>query len=296
MLIVLILIVIMFCVKSVSLLSFLKPIIHPAHVFCLSRIPEDSKWELIYSALVCGESLPDGEIRKVFTALGVIHLMVISGTHLIFIEKLWSLLPSFRFKYIFLCSFLVVYTLSSGLRPPVLRALFALFLARMIKRYKLFWSPYWKVQISGMLCLICQSVWVNSISLQLSWLASMGMANRSFSRLFSCALTYVLILPVVSGWGGVHPLSILVNWLLVPITGCLLLPLSMLIIPLPFLYPLTDICWTHFINLLSKIRPVMENKGVEVTTLSSFQIWIYIGVLFIVFQMFFVLHRKWSIL
>ncbi len=243
----------------------------------------------IYSALLCGEKLPEGHIKNTFIAVGIIHLMVISGAHLIFIEKIWNLLPSFQFKHTLLVFFLLVYSMSAGINPPVLRALFSLLLSRINQKLKLFWSPYIRVYISGLLCLLCQSAWFHSLSLQLSWIASMGMSNPRFSKLKSCALTFILILPIVSQWSSVHPLSIILNWLISPIAGGVLLPLSLLIIPFPFIRPVTDWLWEHFLKIISLFRPIMENKGIELSlSLSPFQIWIYICVCFILLQLYFV--------
>ena len=279
-------------IKSQFYLFFLSPVTQWLHISCLHQIPSESQWNSIYAALVCGENLPEGDTKKLFIATGIIHLMVISGAHLIFIEKAWSLLPVFRYKQIILGIFLSLYAMSSGLKPPIVRALFSLILHGCNKKFKLFCSPYWRVQISGMLCLIYHTAWVHSMSLQLSWLASIGMANRFFSRLTSCTLTYLLILPIVSQWGGIHPFSILINWLLAPIASAVLLPLSMLIIPIPAIHSLVDICWSQFIQLLNWFRPLMENQGIQTISFSSFYIWIYIWVLFILFQISFVYLRQ----
>ena len=241
---------------------------------------------MIYSALLCGEKLPEGEIKNTFITLGIIHLMVISGAHLIFLEKIWSLLPRFRLKNTLLAIFLFIYSMSAGLNPPVLRALFALFLSRINKDLKLFWSPYLRVHISGLLCLCCQSSWFQSLSLQMSWVASMGMANRQFSRLKSCALTFLLILPIISQWGNLNPLSIVINWLIAPLAGGILLPLSLLIIPFPFIRPMTDALWGCLIHVLQLLKPVMENKGIDFPwMMSSFQRWIYICLIFILLHL-----------
>ena len=285
----LILILIILCVNPFSLLSLLKPTGQFLHEWCLQKVQTEGQWTSIYSALLCGEKLPDGEIKKTFIVLGIIHLMVISGAHLIFLEKTWNLLPAFRFKKILLVIFLLTYSMSAGLNPPVLRALFSLLLVRINQKLKLFWSPYLRVQISGLLCLLCQSLWLHSVSLQLSWIASMGMSNHRFSTLQSCSLTFILILPIISHWGGVHPLSIIINWLITPLASCLLLPLSLLIIPFPFLRPFTDWLWTGFIHIMNLLRPLMENKGIELPwAFSSFQIWIYICIVFIILQLHFV--------
>lgn len=275
-------------IKQTSVLSYLRPITNWLHTSCLQQIPASSEWQDIYGAFVCGEYLPEGQIKKVFVATGVIHLMIISGAHLVFIEKTWSALPSFRFKQLSLAIFLMLYALTAGLKPPILRALFSLSIHRINKKLKLFYSPYWKVQFSGMLCLICHSAWAHSISLQLSLLASLGMANHSMSRIKSCALTYLIILPIISAWGGLHPLSILINWVLTPIASVILLPLSMLVVPLPWIHLLVDLLWSYFLQILNWIRPVMENQGLQIISFSSFYIWIYIWVLFILLQIIYI--------
>jgi len=291
----LLLVIIILCINPFSILSFLDPNVQLLHDWCLQRVAsgEKSPWDVIYSAIVCGKRLPEGELKKTFQFLGIIHLMVISGAHLIFLEKMWNLLPNFRFKNAFLSLFLLMYSMSAGMRPPVLRALFSLLLRRLNTNLKLFWSPYWRVQLSGLLCLFCHTTWFNSLSLQLSWLASMGMANYKLSRLKSCALTFILILPIVSQWGGLHPLSIVINWVITPFFSCLLLPLSLLIIPFPFLRPLTDWLWAKIIYMMNMAEPLMIYKGIELNwSLSSFQIWLYIGCVFILFQLFFIISTR----
>lgn len=294
MLLCLILIVFILCVNPVSFLSFIEPLSQLLQERCLQQV-QTGKTEFtdLYSALLCGKRLPTGEVKKTFLSLGIIHLMVISGAHLIFLEKIWKLLPSFRFKNTLLGFFLLTYSMSAGLSPPVLRALFSLLLARINRECKLFWSPYVRVQISGLLCLLCQNSWFHSLSLQLSWVASMGMSNHQLSRLHSCALTFILILPIVSQWGSLHPLSIIVNWLMTPLTSCVLLPLSLLTLPFPFLRFLTDKLWEWFLQITNLLRPLMENKGVELSwSLSSFQIWIYIAMTFILLQFFFIFFKR----
>ena len=248
----------------------------------------------IYSALVCGERLPEGILKKTFMSLGVIHLMVISGAHLIFIEKAWNFLPRFRFKNTSLVFFLLLYAFSAGLNPPILRALFSFVMIQINKKWKLFWSPYTRVHISGLLCLLCQHTWVHSLSLQLSWVASLGMVNPRLSRWKSCILTYLLLLPLISSWSNFHPFSIVVNWLIAPLASCVLLPLSLLTLPFPFLRLFTDVLWEWFLQLLYFLKPLTEHRGIELAPFSSFALWIYIALLFIVLEKFFIYHRRWQ--
>ena len=288
------LLLVMFCVNSLSLFSIIEPVCRFLHEACTNRIhATEGQWTYIYATLICGEHFPDGEIKKTFVSVGVIHLMVISGAHLIFIERMWKCLPVFPFKNIVLCLFLVSYALSAGLKPPVLRALFSLLLFRIAKRFKMFWSPYWRVQMSGLLCLVFENSLLYSLSLQLSWIASTGMCRRDISRLKSCFVTYLFILPIISQWGGSHPLGILINWLVAPLAACVLLPLSMLILIIPDLRVFTDYVWTQFICLLDLFKPFMENKGIFwLPVFNSFQIWIYICLIFILCQTHFIYSRQ----
>ena len=68
------------------------------HSQCLSVLSFKGQWKPAYEALICGQRLPKGPLRQVFTEGGLIHLMVVSGAHLLFMEKLWMKysLPFFK--------------------------------------------------------------------------------------------------------------------------------------------------------------------------------------------------------
>ena len=81
---------------------------------------------LLGSMLLGGNSSLDEEMREIFTANGLAHLLSVSGTHLVLLAGLLTSLlkplpPLWRRLGLTLC--LSVYALLCGLRPPVLRAL-----------------------------------------------------------------------------------------------------------------------------------------------------------------------------
>src|SRR5262245_6137827 len=84
--------------------------------FCQYALPV-SPYRALYAALVCGVSLPSGHEKQIFVDTGLIHLMVVSGSHLVFIERLTGFLPnSIR---------LVLggaYAFLTGFQAPVMRA------------------------------------------------------------------------------------------------------------------------------------------------------------------------------
>ena len=278
-----------------SLEQMMEPVSSGLHARCLEIVQGwDSPWTPFYSALICGKTLPESDIKHALRTLGIIHIMVISGAHLIFMEKLWRSLPDFPFKRAGLILFLLFYSLSSGLKPPVVRALFSLLAMYLNKSKKWFWSPMWRVQISGMLTLCVFPGWIHSLSLQMSWLASLGMCQRK--KWLSCSLTYFLLLPILAQWGGVHPFSILVNWLITPLISGILLPISLLVFIMPFLLPVTDALWSVVLWVLKQLARGSPSAPLwEWEKMDSFFIWIYIALVFFILQIshvFFHMKKK----
>ena len=291
------LIVIILCVKPLFIWLPLKKLSLFLQNQCVQSVllaKGEENLNPIYLSLLCGKTLPDEFLmKKVFISVGVVHLMVVSGAHLIFIEKTFKILPSFRFKNFILILFLLIYSLSAGFRPPAVRALFSVLIRNCNKKFKMFWSPYIRVQLSGLLCILCQNRWVDSLSLPLSWTASLGMSNPYLPRWKACVLTYLMILPLISHFGGLSPFSILINWLITPLAGALLLPLSLLTLPFGFLRPLTDKIWNIFLELLKLLTPFAEGVIFKTQPLNFLEMWIYICFLFIILEISFICRRRW---
>ena len=224
------------------------------HKICLKKLSFSSSFPEIYKALVCGKRLPYGEMKQLFVKGGLIHLTVISGAHLLFLESLWLKLPLPKnIKNKTLSLFLVLYALTGRFQPPVLRALFSVFFLQISQKLKLFWSPTGITLLSALACLIYNKEWVNSISLQLSVLASLvySVPKSSLKKAF---FIYLSLLPLLNHWQSLHPLTVLINWILAPVISGLLFPLSFLSPFLPFLYKLSDFLWLIFLKLLELVK------------------------------------------
>ena len=253
------------------------------HARCLSVLNrQNGEWEPVYKALVCGQRLRGGPVRRIFEEAGLIHLMTVSGAHLLFMERLWIKLPLPFLKKTWIFLFLIFYALITDLHPPVVRALFAFFLFQLSHSYKLCWSHPLVTHLSGALCLFYSPHWIHSVSLQLSWLASLAYGISSFALMRALTI-YIIVLPVVSQWSFLHPLTAFVNWSLAPLVGALLLPLSFAAAVLPFLLPLSDAAFSALFLLLKEIVRLLP----DLPRLKSFRvfvddfIWIYIGAVFI---------------
>ena len=277
-----------------SLGGLLDPIISTLHGWCLDRISTHTFNTEIYSALICGKRLTfGGELRKIFTDAGLIHLMVVSGAHLLFLEKIFKFLPKFPFKNGFIFFSLVFYSLIAGLHPPIFRALVSFFLSVVSQKFRLFWTPYWRIMFSGIICLVLNPQWISSTSLQLSWIGALAFSTARYSRFLSQVLAYFLILPVISQWTGLHPLSIWINWIMFPVISMILFPLSVLSFIIPVVSPVTNFFWTHLIGILEKLQPVFQQTPFYIPYIPQKFRWIYIGCLFFIGQMIWVLVRRY---
>lgn len=207
--------------------------------------------------------------------------MVVSGAHLLFLERLWNKLPLPFFKQTGLFLFLVFYALITHLHPPVVRSLFSFFLFQINRRFKLFWSQALITHLSGILCLFYSPQWIHSVSLHLSWLA--GLAQTfSTSSIKRSLFTYIIVFPIISQWQFLHPLTVLINWLAAPVIGFVLLPLSFMTVAFPFLQGFSDRVWEGMFFILKFFNRMLPDFGWQ-PDLSVFKeyIWFYIGCVFL---------------
>ncbi len=273
-------------------LEIFNPIIQTLHEWCLYRVNEHTMDHTdIYSALLCGKRLEERSIRTIFTQVGLIHFMVVSGAHLIFLERLWNKFPSWPFKNILIFFSLLIYSLMSGLNPPVLRALISFLIHRLSQKIKLSWNPYWRVMVSGVITLILKPHWIASTSLQLSWIGSLGFVTARYSTLVSSFLCYFFILPIISQWTVLHPLSIGMNFIFFPLLSITLFPLSIFSFIFPVFFPITSFFWSLWIQFLNSLQPLFK-ATFYIPSLSGFNVWIYICIIFFILQVLWIFTRR----
>ena len=264
------------------------------HEICLKQLSFKSSLPDIYKALVCGKRLPYGELKQIFVKGGLIHLTVVSGAHLLFLENLYLKLPLPKpIKNGGLCFFLILYALASQFQPPVVRALFSFFLLQFSQRLKLFWSATGRTLLSALFCLIYNKDWIDSGSLQLSVLASLvySVPKSSLKKAF---FIYLFLLPFLNRWQSLHPLTVLINWILAPVISGLLFPLSFLSPFLPFLYKISDFLWLVFLRLLEGVKFLPADTALIKYQLPEKWTWFYILFIFFVLSAFKKLKRGLS--
>lgn len=264
------------------------------HEICLKKLTFSESLPELYKALVCGKRLPFGELKQLFIKGGLIHLTVVSGAHLLFLEKFWLKLPLPKaIKTGSLSVFLILYALASHLQPPVLRALFSFFLLRLSQNLKLFWSSSWICLLSALFCLIYKPEWINSSSLQLSVLASLvySVPKSSLKKAF---FIYLSLLPLLNRWQSLHPLTVLINWIMAPAISGLLFPLSFLSPFLPFLYKISDFLWLMFLKLLELVKFLPSDTALIKYQLPEEWTWLYILFIVLGLSIFKKLNRSFN--
>jgi hypothetical protein len=220
-----------------------------------------SQLRSLYDALICGTNLPPGHEKQIFVDTGLIHLMVVSGSHLVFLEMLLAFLPSGVLKIL-----LGGYCYLTGFQAPVVRA----FLRRVIGPSLRAWSGMTSLQIEAaavLLALALYPEWLGSRSFLMSWMCGLALAApKIFPRAphFDLALkAYVFLLPFC--WAS--PVSVAWNTLLAPFVGFILFPVCILAIFIPPLVAVSDWMWWAFLKILD-LGPQGEPWGVFLSSWS----------------------------
>lgn len=214
------------------------------HDFCLRHAPE-SQWLDYYNATVCGSSLPtDGRYNELIQ-LGIIHIMVVSGSHLGFLLTLlrvYKVKKQIRGLELFS---LFIFVLNCNLQMPVVRAWVHWMLSYGNEKWRLQYQPLLITLLSVVFCVGWHPNSINSFSLLLSWLATLSI-QISRTPLQQSILCYFLLIPVLLHLQLTHPITILINMLYAPLVGFILFPASLITYVIGPLSHWVDKIWELF--------------------------------------------------
>lgn len=238
----------------ISALDVLKPVSTYLHSWCLEQLPTSSHQQEL-AALVCGHSFESLTVSRLYQATGLIHLFVVSGSHLVVLSRI---LKKLKLSTPWILLLLTVYGFCSELNPPVTRSLIFLALGLTYRSYQPVGNAY-LLLLSGLISILLNPAWAKSISLQMSWIAGLILClsqtvtsyidhlkrQSQFYLLYS--LTFLILgFPVVS--------TILLVIITAPLLEFVLLPLSLVTACLHLLEPL----FSFLINLLKVIFLALE--------------------------------------
>ncbi|MFN3454649.1 MAG: ComEC/Rec2 family competence protein [Pseudobdellovibrio sp.] len=214
------------------------------HLKCIQYAPDNLRNLEITQALVCGKNLTSPETTQLFIASGLIHLFVVSGSHLIILNKMahkiFNLAPatknrtrSILTQNNLILALLFFYCGICNFNPPVVRSFIALYLVVLFKKTSLKITLQNITLISGLLCLMLSPSWANSLSLQMSWLAALGLLiinefYKNASPLIKNSVFYTQYLATFQVL-GIAPLnSIIIAITLTSFLEYILFPLALL--------------------------------------------------------------------
>lgn len=241
---------------SVSVVDILIDIFYPFHLRCLQSVPDHIRSVESLQALVCGKNITDPRQAELLIATGLIHLFVVSGSHLLLLQKYLQKLCNVK---ILILIALFFYCAICKFNPPIFRSFILLMLVFVTDSIALELKSENLVLISGMLCLILSPAWSNSLSLQMSWIAALTLViiSKFFahrSTVFKNSLFYLHYLTTFYFIGIPSPVSIGISALLTPFLEYILFPLALAVYVAPFLGQTFDFILEKLNLILSQLE------------------------------------------
>lgn len=251
-------------------LPLLKKTSETASIFqqkCVQILKTESVNAATLSSLLCGKNITDTELKKNLIKTSLIHIFVVSGSHLILLDECLSIL---RIPLYLRFLFLSFYSLVVGWQPPAVRALLALGVRVGFKKMRWNFPPDLLVMIAGLFTLALLPEWWNSLSLVMSWCAALALCwapvlrvrDRLSALLIAQLAVFLFMSAPLWGLGALHPLSLLYNLLLAPVVSLVLLPLGFLAVLIKPLMPVFDAVMALFEGILKvAVEPVVLGKS-----------------------------------
>lgn len=241
---------------EIVLFSGISDVINSMHSACLNFTPK-THYSQYYAAIVCGENLPQGDFNLIgFKDMGIYHLLVISGSHLVFLSIILEKLFSFEKGSKITLLTLGVFCFLTGCQPPVLRSFLSLLIENFQRQHKLFWTPYEVALLSTALVVAINPKWCGSYSLLLSYIASVTLIYSSLYKYWLQAfiiygLMFLFLLPLAPP----HFFSLIASPFLGLFVGFIVFPFSFFSYFFHILVPITDIFWKFLFSILQTLSP-----------------------------------------
>jgi len=196
--------------SEVDLFVGISNLIKSLNSQCLNFTP-DSLNRDVYSALICGNKLSAHEFSQNLKNLGIYHVIIVSGSHLIFlsilVEKFFSTTRFRKLKFVTL-PLLITYALATGAEPPVVRALLGLVIDSYQRKMKLFWNQNEVILISVIISLVLFDPWKKSYSLILSYIASVALSlSKNKNLIYKNIKIFAFIMPFLLPLSAPPPFS-----------------------------------------------------------------------------------------
>lgn len=260
-----------------SILSEFKGVSLFLHNFCLNQIPKSSASHDTLAALVCGKNFQSLSDTQFYASTGLIHLFVVSGSHLLLIQKV---LYKIKLNGVLLFAFLLVYCAMCLFNPPVTRSFIFLFLYLMLSRNHQYWPKHYLLLLSGLITICLNFEWVTSLSLQMSWMAALVLEIyatkfKDYSVFFRQIIFYSLFTVCFMGLGFPQFSTIILCVILTPLLEFILFPFAILTVIFHPLEPLFTSLLIGLNTLLKALEFSSRPSHLDIPTV-SYMNWILI--------------------
>lgn len=248
--------------QPIELDRILAPIVKPMNDWCLVHAPASAHRDW-YQAIVCGKNLPPSQERTWFQQSGLIHIIVVSGSHLVFLDDLLKrIIGRGRWAAGFRWLVLLGFSLASDLQPPIVRALSQRTWTWSIGKTQRHLPSFHVQFLAGISVLALFPSWWSSLSLLMSWVCSLALTLPLPSRntLLRSTLIYLLMIPALLGIQLSQPGSILFNVAFGPLLGFVMFPVSLAAFVHPAIAYVTDWAWSGLFSIFALI-PMPESQG-----------------------------------
>lgn len=239
-----------------SVIDFLIGFCSQLHSTCVEAASNHVRSFESLQALVCGKNFSDPAQSNLLIASGLIHLFVVSASHLMILRKIIFYLLCNKVATF---SLLFLYCAVCNFNPPIVRSFAALIILAVIEKINLKWKTENLVLVSGLICLILSPAWINSLSLQMSWIAALTLSVISYffakaNSVFKNSLFYFQYLATFNFIGIPHPASIGVATIFTRFLEYVLFPLALAVFLFPFLGSVFDFLIVSLNMILSKLE------------------------------------------
>ena len=271
----------------ISAYELFSPVAEKAHFFCLRFLPPESRALAELKALVCAENFSTLNESQLYISSGLIHLFVVSGAHLLLIERL---LRKSKLNSTTIFITLVLYTFACNLGAPVVRCLLAFGLNFFLVSKNIRWPTHFRLLIIGLATLCFNFNWINSISLQMSWLAAfLVLLGENFfksrSAFFKQSLFFVTLLPTIMYFQIPGAGTILLNILFAPVLEFILFPLGIFTWFFGPAHRLFDLAIQVFKSVLTYLELDFQIQLAEPSAKLTIGNWVLLFTLHLVFHL-----------
>lgn len=223
-------------------LNQLLDVAHSGSQICRTLLP-DSPFLPLYSALLCGQPLEPGLHRQLFLDAGLIHIFVVSGAHLLFLERWLRFLP-----WTGRMGLLLIYSWLTGFGVPVIKALIRRGLEPWSEPHG--WSQAQTEAVAIAITLLIWPPWFFTRSFLMSWVCALAFVLPVWIKPTSLdySLKIYLLMYIFCASSCV---TIFWNALLAPVVGAVLFPACLVTVVVPQLTALVDLIWHALLYILN---------------------------------------------